>query len=672
MKLVIVLFLFLVGSSFSIQRKYYDEVDSLKQEMNKLPKNKRAYHLINSEVFRRFRFKNRDSAKYYLDEGIKFAKKYNLDTAMRDYNNLQGLFYFDIGEYDKALSYYYECMQYSYQLVDYGAVGYSYNDVGYVFYVQELWDLALQHYNEGVAIVKGRKDTLAEDPLFYLYQGVGLCYFRMNKIDSAKKYIDLTLEIAKEDKNINNYYKGLLYLAGIYSLNTKSVKQADSLYREVIKYFYNNGSWPDGLPYSYHYFASFFYDKNQLDSSIKYFKLSSEAMQYTGWEYRIISTNYQLMKVYLKKKDFKTVDSIMQFNDLKIKKYYANEFNTDQLYYKYLTFEAKNITDSAFFYLKKYMQIKDSVMQMSVTGKISTVSKNMQILKSNREKEKTREKTIQNIAILIFIIILCILIFIIFFMKFRIQRRNLEIINHKNEDLNKANKLLDEANKTKDRFFSIISHDLKNPIGAIKGTTEMLDKDYDMFDDTDKKEIINQVYTASNSVLVLLESLLVWSRTQSGKIVYNPELFNLSLLFDSVVNLLRPSAINKNIEIDIDVKECMNINGDINMMNTVLRNLIGNSIKFTPKNGKVFIRARNEEAKSIIEIEDNGVGISKENINKLFNFSSSITTLGTDNEKGTGLGLILVKEFIDKHNGTINIESEVGVGTKFIIELPNG
>ena len=257
-------------------------------------------------------------------------------------------------------------------------------------------------------------------------------------------------------------------------------------------------------------------------------------------------------------------------------------------------------------------------------------------------------------------------------MKFRIQKRNLEIINHKNEDLNTVNMLLDEANNTKDRFFSIISHDLKNPIGAIKGTTEMLDKDYDMFDDTDKKEIINQVYTASNSVLGLLESLLIWSRTQSGKIVYSPELFNLSLLFNSVVNLLRPSAMSKNIDIDIDVKECMNVMGDVNMMNTILRNLISNSIKFTPKNGKVFIRARNEGSKSIIEIEDNGVGISKENIGKLFNFSSNITTLGTDNEKGTGLGLILVKEFIDKHNGVINIESEVGVGTKFILEIPNG
>lgn len=671
MKYLFIIFLFSFSISIS-HHSYLEEVDSLKNVMYKLTPKARPYHLVNAEVYRRFRFYNRDSAKYYLDEGIKLAEKYKLDTAMRDYHNLLGLYYFDLGEFDKALSYFYLCMEYSYKLVDYGAVGYSYNDVGYVFYVQGLWDLALQHYKEGVLTIKGRKDTLAEVPLYYLYQGIGLCYTNMKQLDSARKYLDITVKIAKKEKHEINYNRALLYLAGIYSLDKSQSSKSDSLYRIVLNYFLKDEKWPDGLPYTYFYIGSNYASMHKLDSSIKYYKLSVEALKKLGWEKKIIDINYKLLSVYLQKKEFKNVDSLLAYNDSLITQFFSTDLNADQFYYKYLTFEAKNNIDSAYFYFKKYNTIKDSILHLSITGQVASVSRDMQILKNEREKEVTRNKTTQNIAILIFIIVLGILIFVILYMKFRIQKRNLEIINHKNEDLNTANMLLDEANNTKDRFFSIISHDLKNPIGAIKGTTEMLDKDYDMFDDTDKKEIINQVYTASNSVLGLLESLLIWSRTQSGKIVYSPELFNLSLLFNSVVNLLRPSAISKNIDIDIDVKECMNVMGDVNMMNTILRNLISNSIKFTPKNGKVFIRARNEGSKSIIEIEDNGVGISKENIGKLFNFSSNITTLGTDNEKGTGLGLILVKEFIDKHNGVINIESEVGVGTKFILEIPNG
>ena len=667
-----VLLLFLVSYCFAFSYNFQVEIDSIKLELKKYSPDKRPYHLVNSELFRKYRFYNRDSAKYYLDKGLKYANEFELDTSLRDYNNLKGLYYFDVGQYDSALAYFYQCVEVSYKLVDYGAIGYSLNDIGYVFYVQGLWDLALQHYKEGVETVKGRKEVFAEKPLGILYQGVALSYLKMNKVDSAEKYIDLMLEQAQIEENKAQYYQSLLYKAELYSMKKNTYKKQDSIYREIINYYYKNREWPDGLPYSYYYLASFFEENNKIDSAVKYFNLSLQEFKNLGWERKLIDVNYTLLKLYLKKKNFSKVDSIFAFNDSLSKQFYSKDLNLDRLYNKYLIFEAKRQYDSAFYYLKEYTTANDSVLHSSVSGRISSISKDIQVIKDSKERQIHQEQFEKKLYTLIFVVVLVIILSLFLYNRYRNQKKNLSIINQQNEELNKANKLLEDANQTKDRFFSIIAHDLKNPIGAIKGTSEMMVNDFEVFDDNDKKEIATQIFEASSSVQSLLDSLLTWSRSQRGIIEFNAEEFEVELLFDSIYHLLFSSANAKQININVDVESDLVMRGDINMLNTIVRNILSNAIKFTPEKGNIDLRAFKKSDKVIFEIEDNGVGISKENIKKLFNFGTNFTSDGTNNEKGTGLGLILVKEFVDRHNGKISVESELGKGTKFIIELPNG
>ena len=234
---------------------------------------------------------------------------------------------------------------------------------------------------------------------------------------------------------------------------------------------------------------------------------------------------------------------------------------------------------------------------------------------------------------------------------------------------------LRESNKTKDKFFSIIAHDLKNPFNAMLGFSELLINNFDEYDTKDQKKFINNIYNSAQKSNKLLEDLLLWSRVQRGAIEYNPKNENLYLLFNETIELLSQLAKNKSISLKNEVSKNIFVKADKNMLLTILRNLISNAIKFTLKNGEIVIGVctitnENNQKFTEISIKDNGVGIETEIQSKLFSISEDISTKGTENETGTGLGLILCKEFVEKHGGKIWVESEVGKGSKFIFTIP--
>ncbi len=229
---------------------------------------------------------------------------------------------------------------------------------------------------------------------------------------------------------------------------------------------------------------------------------------------------------------------------------------------------------------------------------------------------------------------------------------------------------LKESNSTKDKFFSIIAHDLKNPLGNFKEISRLLADDYDDLQEIERREFLDLMKHSASNVYSLLENLLEWSRSQRGQIQFNPCEFNFKFLSVEIVKLLKPSAENKNITLINNIPVSFPIFADENMINTVVRNLISNAIKFTHPDGTITLDGNDDSDNTIISISDTGVGMSTETIDMLFRIDSKVSTMGTSNETGTGLGLILCKEFIEKHNGTIRVESELGKGSNFIIALP--
>ncbi len=241
----------------------------------------------------------------------------------------------------------------------------------------------------------------------------------------------------------------------------------------------------------------------------------------------------------------------------------------------------------------------------------------------------------------------------------------------KSEDkLKKSEQQLREANAAKDKFFSIIAHDLTNPLNAIMGLAGLLQTDFEYFDNNEKKEVIANLYNATQSTFKLLRNLLEWSKTQIGNIVINQEALNISAITTENIALMSSMAHGKNIKLKSNIPFDTIVKADANMVTTIIRNLISNAIKFTGKGGSIIISSKKTPTHVEVCVEDNGIGIAPENLEKLFSIEKQYKTKGTEGEYGSGLGLMLCKEFVEKNNGSIWAESEIGKGTKVKFALP--
>lgn len=234
---------------------------------------------------------------------------------------------------------------------------------------------------------------------------------------------------------------------------------------------------------------------------------------------------------------------------------------------------------------------------------------------------------------------------------------------------------LKESIATKDKFFSIIAHDLKGPLSSMLGLSKLLIDNFDEFDTFQKKEFITHIYDSTERNYKLLDNLLTWSQSQTGTIDFRPAKENIYLIIDDTIKLLFHSAENKSIKLTNKISSELYVLADKDMFLTIIRNLLSNAIKFTATGGEVSIQedlfTKNKNKKfAKITIKDNGEGISKIIQSKLFEIAGNISTKGTENESGTGLGLVLCKEFVEKQGGEIWVESEEGKGSKFIFTLP--
>lgn len=240
-------------------------------------------------------------------------------------------------------------------------------------------------------------------------------------------------------------------------------------------------------------------------------------------------------------------------------------------------------------------------------------------------------------------------------------------LNIKLED---SQKRLEELNSSKDKFFTIIAHDLRSPFITLFGMITILREEFDQLSQNEIIGKIDMLSEASNNLYRLVNNLLSWSAAQTGRIEYKPQKFNLNNVIREIVSVYNDTAKNKQIVIICDDTENIELYADADMIAASIRNLVANAIKYTPVNGTIQIIIQSNDGRVLVKIKDTGVGIKKSDINKLFRIDILHKTPGTNNEKGTGLGLILTKEFITKNGGELTVVSEPGEGSEFIINLP--
>lgn len=238
------------------------------------------------------------------------------------------------------------------------------------------------------------------------------------------------------------------------------------------------------------------------------------------------------------------------------------------------------------------------------------------------------------------------------------------------KQLNELSEKLQELNATKDKFFSIIAHDLKNPFNSILGFSELLLKNIDNYSTEEIERFVGIISDTSQKTYNLLENLLIWSRAQMGSLEYNPDLYDLDNLVSDNIEFINTIAIKKQILVNYQSRSSSFAFVDKNMIDTVLRNILTNAVKFSYPEGEINVRILEQDDYYVISIKDDGIGIEAENICKIFRLDSKFTMLGTNKEKGTGLGLLISKEFIQKNNGQIWVNSELGKGSEFLISIP--
>ena len=234
---------------------------------------------------------------------------------------------------------------------------------------------------------------------------------------------------------------------------------------------------------------------------------------------------------------------------------------------------------------------------------------------------------------------------------------------------------LQELAETRDKVYSIVAHDLKSSFSSILGLSELLSEDWTTLEDSRKQIFAKNIFIAADGSYKLLQNLLDWSKRQSGLLEYEPVSFDICGVINETLSLYRVQSSRKNISIHSEIKSPTFVYADVNMVQSILRNLISNAIKFTSVNGNVWVtkhevKEENQENMICISVHDNGVGLSKDRIQKLFESKVNNTTAGTANEQGTGLGILICKEMAEQNKGKLRVESEPGVGSTFSFTLP--
>ena len=558
-------------------------------------------------------------------------------------NNYIGFCYTHLYNESKAIDFYLKSLSIYKKLKNDIGIANNYTDIGNLYYAQENFKIAEDYYYDAFEIYKRIGDKFGE----------ASCYTNLGNTNIDEK----------------NFNKGLEFF-----------KKSIVLYKEIDDLA--------GIAIAYNNIGDTYIKLKEFKKSKSYFLKALElANEIKDQDLRSLVL-LNISDLYNNSGNFK--EAIKKANESnKI----ANEIGN--LEYQGLNFLNLSVAydglgnfKEALNYYKKYTTSKDSLIKIDGNKKIQ--------LFNALNKLEEKELTINNLAAeneitqlkydnekkLIYFLIGAVVIFafliILFIYEQESKKKAYNLLEFKNYQISRLNNemqeqrdVLKQMNITKDKFFSIIAHDLKNPFNSIKGFTELLIENINEYTEEKQLKFLKVVKGSTVKASSLLNNLLIWANSQSGNLKFNPQKIDLKVELANVISFLEIQAFNKDIKIANKIQDNIFLYADDNMLSTILRNLISNAIKFTQSEGRIEIISNTKNGFTKISIKDSGIGISEENLKNLFNIETKKSTLGTSNEQGSGLGLILCKEFVERHGGEIFVESELTLGSTFSFTLPN-
>jgi signal transduction histidine kinase/uncharacterized protein HemY len=618
---------------------------------------------------------DKNELKSYL-KGLHYAKKINNKEQIFLFNSLLGKYYDDREEFQKAIMYYSNCLITIDKEHDKEQLAWLYNELGVTYFHLSKYEKALEYYFKALAL---KEDTEDKSGIARTLLNIGTIYSEMNNYKMALTYLQKSLKIAEYNKLIplqatvlNNigiieqaldeYYKSINYLKRALKLS----KQIND-FNSIASINNNIGTAYEEL--GEYTTAKYFYE-NALDFYKNLNDLNGIAVTYRN----LGNVNIKLGNIETAKSYLKNALTMADTNHLPAVR--KNVFFSYAILYSNLGDHKKSDR-----YYNKYIRLRDSLNNAEYRNRIAK----LQILYETEKKEKenkllrleneAKENALKQQNIIItFLVIVAFLIAglaILLFVTYKNRQKYTQLVEEKNKLLEKSENILRETNAMKDKFFSIISHDLRNPFAALSMAVDNLKYNMDYMSSNKRQQVISSIEDSVNGTKELLTNLLEWARSQTQTIEYKPKKLDLAELIRNSLPLFKSNAEAKQISIHTSFERDCIVFADEDMLNTVIRNLVSNAIKFTPRGGDISIIVIKKGDFIETSVADTGVGIPSDIVDKIFRIDTKIKTQGTENEKGTGLGLILCNEFIEKNNGTISVSSELHKGSIFTFVLPS-
>lgn len=510
------------------------------------------------------------------------------------------------------------------------------------------------------------------DKLIHISLNIGTTFLYNEELDKAIEYFEKVIS-STDSLNINLAYAAALNnLGACYSRRAKHSKALVYFEKALPAYQKLNNKLQIAQTYTNLGQTHFFLNNSEL--AYTYLQNSNVLNRQNKTHHQLVVNLLMLARLNISQENF--MKAKYQLNEaLELANKHNINYNKADLYLAYsLYYSGKKDFKNALEYKQKELNLKDSIFDITRQQQISELETKFETKQKSIENESLRkditlnqiqiEKQDQKNRFWILFTFISGMLILILLNRARVKKQAHTIIQSQKLEL-------ERLNKTKDKFFSIIAHDLRAPFNALVGLSSILESSYDMLSDTERKNYINDLNEASKSAYGLLENLLTWSRVQSNSIVIRKENINISELISECVRPYVATAKLKNISIIHSSSNNITVFADPFCIKTIILNLINNAIKFTKQGGSITLSAQDKNGQSIISVSDNGIGMDQDQIEKLFKIDQGKSTLGTQDETGTGLGLVLCHEFIKKNNGEIWVDSTPQKGSTFSFSIKN-
>jgi signal transduction histidine kinase/Tfp pilus assembly protein PilF len=571
---------------------------------------------------------NHDSVDALIDNADQIAKSTkNLHQSVQVLI-LKGQNEYFSSNYEDAVAVYYQALDQTEQSHDSILLAKVTLNLGMVYDELEDFDEAITFFQKALKISQSIKDS---STIAKTYQNIAISYQNKKDLTKALEYNEKANELAilKKDTTmiidvINNF--------GTIAYDQNNLVKSLDYYTKALD-LYEKIKDRKGVAMAYNNIGLVYLDKNEYGKSIAYFN-KSLALAKELKMHSFIGTIYSNLTIYYEQK-----------RDFKKAFYCYDRFNV--------------LSDSLAGEKKSKM-----IYQIQAKYKLGKNTRELEALKVKSQSQQDIIHTAKSFQIYLAAITILVLglMFATFYLLFKEKKLANELKNKTNE--------LHELNVSKDKFFSIIAHDLKNPFNVLVSYTSILKTDLNLFTKEQLEQIISDLNEASESGYNLLQNLLLWTRSQTNRIHILKKNFILADIFNEVKSLAELNLSAKEQTLSMEIDPNLGVYADKDMVAVVLRNLVFNAIKFSVKGSAIYLKASIVGSAVRVDVIDSGIGIAEETIGKLFAIDKNTSTQGTEGEPGTGLGLVLCKEFVEKNDGSIWVKSKLGEGSVFSFELP--